>query len=94
MATIVLPVVPRRRGRKPRVALARLLATLVFHVMNPTGTLLEHFSMLFEDALNDRACSDRRARLPWQIFADLMQRVLRPLANRRRHPKASDRHCG
>lgn len=88
VATIVLPVVPRRRGRKPRVGLASLLATLVFHVMNPVGTLSEHFSMLFEDALNDSACSDRRARLPWQIFADLMQRVLRPLANRRRHAQA------
>lgn len=88
VATIVLPVVPRRRGRKPRVALASLLASLVFHGMNPVGTLSEHFSMLFEDALNDSACSDRRARLPWQVFADLMQRVLRPLANRRRHAQA------
>jgi hypothetical protein len=56
--------------------------------MNSVGTLAEHFSTLFEDALCDSACSDRRARLPWQVFADLMQRVLRPLANRRRHPQA------
>jgi hypothetical protein len=88
LATIVLPVVPRRRGRKPRVPLASLLATLVFHAMNPVGTLSAHFAMLFEDGLNDSACSDRRARLPWQIFAELMQRVLRPLAQRRRHPEA------
>ena len=83
-----LPSVPPRRGRKPRVALSDLLSALVFHVMNPTGTLSEHFAMLFEDALNDSACSDRRARLPWQVFADLMRRLLRPLARRRRHPEA------
>jgi hypothetical protein len=70
------------------VALAHLLAALVFHVMNASGTLSEHFAMLFEDALNDSTCSDRRARLPWQIFAELMQRVLRPLARKRRHPEA------
>lgn len=79
---------PWRRGRKPRVALADLLAALVFHVMNATGTLAEHFEMLFEDALNDSACSERRERLPWQVFAELMQRILRPLARQRRHPEA------
>jgi hypothetical protein len=44
--------------------------------------------MLSEDSLNDSACSDRRTRLPWQIFAELMQRVLRPLARKGRHPEA------
>lgn len=88
LAGVLLPSVPRRRGSKPRVPLANLLAALVFHVMNASGTLGEHFALLFEDALCDSACSDRRARLPWQVFADLMQRVLRPLANRRRHSEA------
>ena len=88
LGAILLPSVPQRRGRKPRVPLASLLAALVFHVLNSTGTLAEHFAMLFEDALNDSACSDRRTRLPWQIFAELMARVLRPLARQRRHPEA------
>jgi hypothetical protein len=88
LAAIVLPVVPRRRGRKPRVVLDHLLTALVYHVMNPIGTLAEHFATLFKDSLCDSACSDRRARLPWQIFSDLMRRVLRPLANPRRHPEA------
>jgi len=83
-----LPSLAPRRGRKPRVVLSNLLSALIFHVMNPTGTLSEHFGILFEDALHDSACSDRRARLPWQVFADLMRRLLRPLARRRRHPEA------
>ena len=88
LANIRLPCVPRRRGRKPRVPLAHVLPALVFHVMHQVGTLSQHFALLFEDALNDSACSDRRARLPWQIFTDLMGRVLRPLAHPRRHKEA------
>jgi hypothetical protein len=88
LGSLGLPAVPRRRGRKPRVALASLLAALVFHVMNASGTLSEHFAMLFEDALNDSSGSDRRARLPWQVFGELMQRVLGPLARKRRHQDA------
>ena len=83
-----LPESPPRRGRKPRVPLLSLLAALVFHVMNHAGTLAEHFAMLFDDALVDSSCASRRARLPWQVFAELMQRTLRPLATKRRHPTA------
>lgn len=74
------PTLPRRRGRRPRVGLTALLAALVFHVMHRHGTLAEHFALLFEDSLSDSACSDRRQRLPWQVFAELMQWALRPLA--------------
>src|SRR6266571_1439515 len=83
----LLPAVGKRRGRKPRVPLANLVATQIFHVMNTAGTLAEHFGMLFEDALVDSSCSDRRARLPWQVFSELMHRALRPLVCRRRHPE-------
>ena len=57
---------------------------MVFHLMNTAGNLAEHFSMLFEDSLSDSSCASRRARLPWEVFTDLMQRVLRPLARERR----------
>lgn len=83
-----MPSLPRRRGRKPRIPLTQLLAALTFHVMQDIGTLGEHVETLFGDGLSDSSCSDRRTRLPWEIFADLMQRVLRPKATVRRHSDA------
>jgi hypothetical protein len=78
-----VPTIARRRGRKPRVPLADLLAALTFHVMQGAGTLAEHFSDLFDDALADSSWAERRARVPWDIFAELMRRVLRPKATAR-----------
>ena len=78
-----VPTVPHRRGRKPRVPLTQLLPALTFHVLNGAGTLADHFFQLFRESLADSSWSDRRARLPWEIFADLMRRVLRPQATRR-----------
>lgn len=83
-----LPTLPPRRGRKPRVPLTDLLPALTFHVMNGAGTLAEHFFQLFGAPLADSSWSDRRGRLPWEIFADLMRRTLRPRATRRQHPDA------
>jgi len=71
-----LPVVPRRRGRKPRVPLNDLLAALTYHVVQGPGTLAEHFTQLFGTSLADSSWSDRRQRLPWEIFAELMQLCL------------------
>jgi hypothetical protein len=70
-------------GRKPRVPLTDLLPALTFHVLSGADTLSEHFSQLFDAPLADSSWADRRARLPSQIFADLIQRVLRPQATRR-----------
>jgi len=83
-----VPTLPRRRGRKPRVPLTQLLPALTFHVMQGAGTLAEHFSQLFNADLADSSWSDRRTRLPWEIFADLMRRALRPQATRRQHREA------
>ena len=83
-----LPTLPRRRGRKPRVPVKHLLQALTFHVMRGAGTLAEHFYELFEEPLANSSWSDRRVRLPWDIFADLMRRALRPVATRQRHREA------
>jgi hypothetical protein len=84
-----LPALPKRRGRRPRVPLAKVLPALVFHVMNAAGTLAEHFAQLFAaDALADSSLSERRTRLPWEVFTELMRLGLRPLAQAATHADA------
>ena len=82
------PSLARRRGRKPRVPLTQLLPALTWHVMQDTGTLAEHVFQLFREPLANSSWSDRRLRLPWEIFAELMRRALRPRATTRQHREA------
>jgi hypothetical protein len=71
------------------VPLAKVLPGLVFHFMNSAGTLAQHFAQLFEDdGLCESALSERRARLPWEIFSELMRLGLRALAQLAAHPEA------
>lgn len=83
-----VPTLAARRGRKPRVPLTQVLPALTFHVMQDTGTLAAHLFQLFRTPLADSSWSDRRLRLPWEIFAELMRRALRPRAMRRQHREA------
>jgi hypothetical protein len=65
-----------------------VLPALVFHVMNAAGTLAEHFALLFQDSLCDSSLSERRTRLPWEVFTELMRLGLRTLAQAATHPEA------
>jgi hypothetical protein len=56
--------------------------------MNAAGTLAEHFAQLFDDGLADSSLSERRTRLPWEVFTELMRLGLRPLAQLTAHPDA------
>ena len=56
--------------------------------MNAAGTLAEHFAQLFDDPLADRSLSERRRRLPWAVFGELMRVGLRPLAQAASQPEA------
>src|SRR5438105_6464285 len=80
-----LPAVPRRRGRKPQIPLRELLPALVFHFMNSAGTLAEHARLLFGRSLAESSWSERRARLPWEVFGELLRLALRPLAEGKKH---------
>ena len=83
-----MPAVGRRAGRKPRIPLRELLPALVFPFMNATGTLAEHARLLFGRSLAESSWSDRRARLPWEVFGELMRLALRPLADGKKHAGA------
>lgn len=83
-----VPTLSRRRGRRPRVPLTQLLPALTFHVMQDAGTLADHLFQLFHEPLADSSWSDRRLRLPWEIFADLLRRALRPRATPKQHREA------
>src|SRR5437899_12821826 len=83
-----VPTLAARRGRKPRVPLTEVLPALTFHVMQDAGTVAEHLFQLFRGPLADSSWSDRRLRLPWEIFAELMRRALRPRATARQHRDA------
>lgn len=83
-----VPTLARGRGRKPRVPLTQVLPALTFHVMQDAGTLAAHLFQLFRTPLTDGSWSDRRLRLPWEIFAELMRRALRPRATPRQHREA------
>ncbi len=82
------PTPPPRPGRPARVPLTQLLPALTFHVMQGPGTLGEHFEELFGESFADSSWADRRARLPWDVFADLMRRMLRRQATRSQHEGA------
>jgi len=71
----------RRRGRRPRVPLSQVLPPLVFHFMSAAGTLSEYFAQLFGAPMADSSLSERRTRMPWDVFSEWMRRSLRPLAD-------------
>src|SRR5882672_7053093 len=83
-----VPTLAARRGRKPRVPLTQVLPALTWHAMQPSGTVADHLFQLFREPLADSSWSDRRLRLPWEIFAELMRRALRPRATPRQHREA------
>lgn len=77
-----VPAIAKRRGRPARVALTKVVPALVFHFMSGAGTLAEHFFQLFNEPYADSSWSARRTRLPWDVFDEVMRRMLRPRATR------------
>ena len=52
----------------------------MFQVLYGVGTVRDHTRLLFQETWADSSAAERRARLPWETFAALLARVLRPLA--------------
>ncbi len=76
-------------SRRPPVIKAEdLIMCLVFHVLAGAGTLAEHVKTLTRKSITDGALSQRRQSWPWQIFERIMEAVLGPKAQEKKHPEA------
>jgi hypothetical protein len=61
---------------------------LVYHFLSGPGTLAEHVQMLLGVSRAEATLAERRAALPWALFAGLLQACLRPRAQNKKHPQA------
>jgi len=78
----------RRRGVKARLAWPKFLMSLVYHFFSGAGFFSEHLRQLLGQDYSDGSASERRQACPWEVFARLMRVVLRPVAERKKHPQA------
>lgn len=74
--------------RKPLLPFDLLLLGLVYHVLIGVGTLQEHIHELTGKSLTAAALSQRRKRLSWAIFEEVMALVLQRRADPKDHPHA------
>ncbi len=64
-----------------RLTRGQLLAAVVFHyTVGWAGTLSEHLFCFLGIQMAESTLSERRQALPFEVFADLLRRVLRPIA--------------
>lgn len=77
--------VPRRA---PKLQAWQVLTGLIFHQLQPAGALAAHATQLHGVPMSDSAHAQRRRVWPQELFDELMQAALRPVADPRRHPTA------
>lgn len=77
------------RPRTPRKLTSEaLVSSLIFHQLQPGGTLAEHSAQLHGIKMSDSAFSQRRQLLPVEMFDQIMQVALQPLADPTRQPQS------
>jgi hypothetical protein len=73
----------KHRAGRPVHKLSRgqLLAAVLFHyTVTWAGSLAEHLFWLLEIKMSESALSERRQALPFEVFEELLRRVLRPIS--------------
>jgi len=76
------------RRRPPQLKVAPLIESLVFHAVAGPGSFAQHVKQLTGQTITDGALSQRRARLPKEVFEQLLAEGLEPLADPRKHAEA------
>jgi hypothetical protein len=78
---------PRGAG-VPKLTLYQWVMALVYHALAGSGTFAAHVRALTGMKISDSALSQRKQSVGWELFAELLPEVLRPLADAARHPSA------
>jgi len=78
----------QRRRRRPVLPFADLLLALIYHVLIGAGTLQDHVAELTGVQVSGSALTQRRQRLNWKIFQQILDLVLVRRADAQRHPQA------
>ena len=77
-----------RTRRDAQVSLPLIIKALVLHAISDLGTLATHLFALGGTQMSDSALSQRRARLPFELFERILAVALRPRAHPKAHPQA------
>ena len=87
MDKIIQDFGPAKR-RPPQLALDQLISSLVFHVLQDSGTFAVNVKQLTGQPISDSALSQRRATIPLMVFEEIMDGALSAKADPTQHPGA------
>jgi hypothetical protein len=72
----------------PRLSAAQVVGGLVYHQLRGSGTLAQNAFDLHQIGMSESAFSQRRQGLPLELFDQITEAALRPLADPQKHPQA------
>lgn len=78
----------RHQGPRQRVSAQRIVTALIAACLHLEGSLSQIMMRLYKMTISDSALSQRRLRMGKALFAQIAQRVLKPLTRQQRHPDA------
>jgi hypothetical protein len=78
---------PRPRTAR-KLSTEQLLTSLIFHQLHPGGTLADHSASLHGVRMSDSAHTQRRQHLPVELFEQIMDSALAPLADPTHQPES------
>jgi len=76
------------RGRHAELSTPNILKGLIFHALQSVGSLGQNVALATGESFVESAVSQRRARMPWEIFTELLNIALRPRASKQKQPQA------
>lgn len=75
------------RGAPPKLTCAKVIIGLIYHFFASSGTFAAHIQRIFEMKISNSGLSQRRSRLFFEIFEDIMKVALYPLATEEKNPE-------